>query len=143
MFDKSERGFFSGNDVNAVVSRLQHALQRSEVPIQQTAPAIWSGKSYRASWSIAPKVTITAAPTPRGFMLDVRVSADIEAGGAIGMVVCWFFCFPLAIILAVFAHQEYTRRQQELFQSMLSEIRHLMIEPNFPPPFGGLPPYRP
>src|SRR5690349_23734432 len=38
-----------------------------------------SGKSARASWSMSPRVGITALPTPRGFVLEVRVSADIRS----------------------------------------------------------------
>ena len=142
MFDKTERAFFAGSDVSAMVTHLQRVLQSADVPTQQTAPAMWAGKGFKASWSIAPRVTITASQTPRGFMLEVRVAADVEVGGAIGLLVCWLFCFPLAIVLAISAHQDFTRRQAELFELMHREIRHLMIEPNFPAPFAGLPPFR-
>ena len=139
MFDKTERAFFAGSDVSAIVTPLQRALDGAEISTQQTGPATWSGKSHRAAWSLSPRVSVTAAPTPKGFMLEVRISADVESGGAIGMVVCWFFCFPVAILLGVLAHQEFTRRQAELFQTMYGQLRHKMIEPNFPPPFAGLP----
>jgi hypothetical protein len=142
VFDKTERAFFAGTDVPAVVRRLQSALHVAEVPTQQTAPASWVGRGVRTSWSIVPRVTMNAAPTPNGFMVEVRVSADVEPTGAIVLVVCWLFCFPAAILVAVLAHQDFTRRQAELFAGMLSEIGHLMIEPNFPPALGGFPPHR-
>jgi hypothetical protein len=139
VFDKTERAFFAGSDVQAIVRPLQRALEEAEVSTQQTGPATWAGKSFRGSWSLTPRITVNALPTPKGFMLEVRVSADVESGGAIGMVICWFFCFPVAVILGLLAHQEFTRRQQELFQTMYGQIRHKMIEPNFPPPFARLP----
>jgi hypothetical protein len=139
VFDKTERGFFAGNDVAGVVQALQRGLYDEEISLEQTAPAIWSGKSARTSWSIRPRVTVVAAPTPRGFMLEVRVSADIESG-AILMVVCWFFCFPLAILLAILAHGDFARRRTDAFARMLGEVRQSMIEPNFAHPLAGFPP---
>ena len=142
MFDRTERGFFAGEDVGGVVSTLQRALSAEELHVQQIAPAAWSGKSLRTSWFIAPRVAMTAFPTPQGFVLEVRVSADIEAGGAVLMVLSWFFCFPGAILMALLAHQDFARRQTEVFEMMLGQVRHLMIAPNFPPPFAGFPPGR-
>lgn len=137
MFDRTERAFFAGNDVAGIVNRLQRVLQTDDLFVQQTSPVVWAGKSPRTSWWIAPRVTLMVSPTPRGFVVEARVSADIEPGGAIAMVLSWFFCFPGAIIMAVLAYQDFTNRQRALFERMNGEVAHLMIEPNFPGPFAA------
>ena len=113
MFDKTERAFFAGTDVGAVVNRLHHALHASKLPLEQTGPATWSGKTYETSWSIAARVAMTASPTPQGFMLEVRITAPldsiqyvfVQSGTRIHKTVHYFLMEPIGGDLAQHDHE--------------------------------------
>lgn len=139
MFDKTERQFFAGQDVNGVVQTLQQVLYANGIALQQTGPSTWAGRGNTPSYGLVPRVSIVAAPTPQGFSVDLRVTADTEGSGIVIGIVLWFFFFPAAIILGYMAYQDFQQRQALLMQSMWGPVSHLFVAPNFGPMFGGQP----
>ncbi|MEJ7735454.1 MAG: hypothetical protein WKG00_40495 [Polyangiaceae bacterium] len=142
MFDRTERGFFEGNDVARVMGPLSRALEREAIPLQQTAAAAWVARGTQISWGMVQRVALTVLPTPQGFMLEVRVSADIQPGTVVPLVFMWLFCFPAALFVAFLAYQDFTRKQAEVLDRMREAVEPLMIPANFPAPFAGAPPQR-
>jgi hypothetical protein len=142
VFDRTERGFFAGNDVARVMAPLSRALESEAIPLQQTAAASWVARGTQISWGMVQRVSLVVSPTPQGFMLEARVSADIQPGAVVPLVIMWIFCFPLAILLGLLAHQDFTKRQAELLDRMREAVEPLMIPANFPAPFPGAPPQR-
>jgi hypothetical protein len=148
VFDKTDRQFFSGQDVQSVVGTIQQALHAQGIPSQQTGPTTWAGRGVNPAWGLVPKVSIMAAPSPQGFYVDIRVLADIEGSGIVGFIVAWFLFFPVAIILGYMAYQDFTQRRDYLIHSLWSPVGHLIVAPNYPSPqFGnqapGYPPQGP
>lgn len=141
MFDRTDRQFFAGQDVQSIVGTLLQALHAQGIPTQQTGPATWAGRGTMPSWGLVPKVSIAAAPSPQGFYIDIRVLADIEGSGIAGLIISWFLFFPVALILGYMAYQDFTQRRDYLIHSLWSPVGHLIIAPNYPPPqFGVQPP---
>lgn len=145
VLDKTERQFFAGRDVDGVVRTIGQTLYAQGILLQQTGPQTWAGRGQFAQWGLVPKVSVYAAPSPQGFYLDVRVTADIEGSGIAMLIVCWFVFFPVALVLAYMAYQDFSQRQYTLHQSIWSPIAHLFVPPNYPPVFGapGQPPQAP
>jgi hypothetical protein len=148
VFDKTERQFFAGQDVQGVVQTIQQALYANGIPTQQTGATTWAGRGVTPAWGLVPKVSIMAAPSPQGFYVDIRMLADIEGSGIAGFIIAWFLFFPVAIILGYMAYQDFTQRQAQLFHGIWSPLGHLIVAPNFTTPtFGaqapGAPPYSP
>lgn len=140
MFDRTERGFFEGTDVARVMGPLSRTLDAEAAPLQQTAPSTWIARGSQVSWGMVHKVTVNISPTPQGFMLEVRVAADIQPSTVIPLVLLWIFCFPGALLVGLLAHQDFTQRQAALLDRMRAAVEPLMIPPNFAAPFLGQPP---
>jgi hypothetical protein len=136
MIDKSERRYFSGNDVYGVVGAVRDTLYRFGIPLDQTGPAQWSGTSSKTSWGTRQKAIVRAEQTPNGFSLDVRFTVDLDSSGILILILCWFFFFPAAIVLCVLAYQDVSRAEQDMLGAVWHPLQHAMIAPNFAPPFG-------
>jgi hypothetical protein len=146
VFDKTDRQFFAGQDVQSIVGTFQQVLHSQGIPTQQTGPSTWSGRGNMPSWGLVPKVSIAVGPSPNGFYVDIRVLADIEGGGIAGFIVAWFLFFPVAILLGYLAYQDFIQRRDYLIHSLWSTVGHLIVAPNYPSPqFGnpGFPPQGP
>lgn len=137
MFDKTERQFFAGQDVNGAILTLQQVLYANGIPLQQTGPTTWAGRGTMPAYGLVPRVSVVASPTPQGFSLDLRITADTEGSGIVIGIVLWFFFFPAAIILGYMAYQDFQQRQVLLMHSMWGPLSHLFVAPNFGPMFGG------
>lgn len=143
MLDKIDVRHFGDSDVASAIQAIQGTLYQYGVALQQTGPNTWTGRGTQASYSIVPKVGITAMPIQNGFSIDLRVSADFETNGLILFVVAWLFFFPVAIILALLAYQDWERRATMLVQAVWSPLSTRMIAPPAPvwgPPAVGAPP---
>ncbi len=136
MFDKTERQFFGGQDVQGVIQLLQQVLYSNGVVLSQTGPTTWAGRGTIPSYSIVPRVSVSVSPTPQGFCLDMRTTADNEGSGIVVFVVLWFVFFPAAIIVAFLAYQDFQQRQQALMQAMWAPLSPRFVAPNFAPAFG-------
>ncbi len=139
MFDKTERQFFAGQDVYGVIQTMQQVLYANGIALQQNGPNTWAGRGTTPSYGLVPRVSLFAQPTPQGFSLDVRITADTEGSGIAIAIVLWFFFFPAAIILGYMAWQDFQQRQALLMQSMWGPVSHLFVAPNFGPVFGSQP----
>lgn len=140
MFDKTDRQFFSGQDVQGVVGTIQQALHAQGIPTQQTGPTTWAGRGTVPAWGLVPKVAISVAPSPQGFYVDIRVLADVEGSGIVGFILAWIFFFPVAILLGYMAYQDFTQRRDYLIHSLWSPVGHLIIAPNYASPQFGMAP---
>ena len=140
MFDRTERGFFAGADVARVMAPLARTLESEAMQLQQQAASVWLARGTQISWGMVQRVALVVSPTPQGFMLEARVSADIQPGAVVPLVMMWMFCFPAAILVGLLAHQDFTKRQAELLDRMREAVEPLMIPVNFPAPFPGAPP---
>ncbi|HNS96244.1 MAG TPA: hypothetical protein PKL73_04775 [Polyangiaceae bacterium] len=138
MFDRTDRQFFAGQDVQGVVTPLQRVLHSQGIPLQQTGATSWSGRGTVPSWGLVPKIHINAHPSQQGFFLDIRVFADVEGNGIIAFILAWFFFFPVAIVLGFVAHNNFVQQRDYLIHSLWSPVGHLIATPNYPPvPFGA------
>lgn len=144
MFEKTERKFFAGTDVDATVRVIYQALLPAALQLQQISPTQWKARGTIPVYGVVPVVSVTAAPTPEGFYLDVNVSGDVEGSGIAIVIILWFVFFPVALVLGYLAYSDYNLRQMQLFQAMWAPIQHSFIAPNFAPAFspsqGGSPP---
>ncbi len=138
MLDRNERNYFTGQDVQGVVMTLQGALAAQGIYLQPYGPSNWSGRGQAASYGIAPKASLTATPVQGGFFVDLRFSPDFESNSLVLFIVAWLVFFPVAVILAVMAYQDWEVRQRQLFYAVWSPVAGLMA----PPPMGmyGMPP---
>ncbi len=122
-----------------MLQTLQQVLYANGIALQQTGPTTWAGRGTVPSYGLVPRVSVLASPTPQGFSLDVRVTADTEGSGIVVLIVLWFFFFPAALILGYMAWQDFQQRQTTLLQSMWGPVSHLFVAPNFGPVFGAQP----
>lgn len=144
MFDRTDRQFFSGQDVQGIVGTIQQGLHAQGIPIQQTGPTTWAGRGTIPSWGLVPKVSVSAAPSPQGFYVDIRVLADVEGSGIVAFIVAWFLFFPVAIVLGYMAYQDFVQRRDYLIHALWSPVGHLIVAPNYPAPqFNQAPAYPP
>jgi hypothetical protein len=144
VFDKTERKFFAGKDVDATMRVIRQALVPAAIDLQQVSSTQWRGRGTIPVYGLVPVVTVFAAPTPQGYYLDLRISADIEGSGIAIAIILWFVFFPITIVLGYLAYSDYTLRQNQLFQAIWTPIQHTFVEPNFAPAFSppqdGFPP---
>jgi len=140
MIDQSDRRFFAGSDVASVISRLAQGLAAQNLDFTQTGPSNWRGRGTEPAYGVVPVVRLSVTPSPDGFCIDARFTLDIEGLGIAVFVVAWFFCFPVAIVLALLAYQNVSTRQQELRNALWEPVRSQIIAPNYAPPLGNAPP---
>lgn len=141
VFDKTDRRFFQGQDIGFVLPAIQRALYESHgVTLVQSGPTQWIGKSTQASYSLSPKVVLNVDPMPNGFSIDARVAADLDGTGIAMVVLCYLFCLPAGIVLALLAHQDFAQRRDTIMQTTWYPVQHLMTAPAFG--VLGLPPHR-
>jgi hypothetical protein len=129
MLDKNERNYFPGADVNGTLTLLGGALAQSGIQLAQFGPNTWSGKGSVVNYGIAPKASVTVTQMQDGFFLDVRMSAEFESNALILFVVAWLFFFPIAIILAVMAYQDWEARMRQLFYAVWGPLAPRMGPP--------------
>jgi hypothetical protein len=140
MLDKNERQFFSQEHAESVIQTLSGTLLSAGIPLTQTGPNQWAGRGQVASHGVLPKVLVSMMPVQNGFFLDVRVVADFESNSIVIMVVLWFVFFPVAVILAIMAYQDWERRQLQLFQAIWMPLSNRIVAPpgpQFGPPGQG------
>jgi peptidoglycan/LPS O-acetylase OafA/YrhL len=89
---------------------------------------------------LVPKVSLSVSPSPSGFCLDVRFTLDIEGTAIIGLVIAWFFCFPVAVVLAVLAYQGISERLRQLHAAFWAPVQQLIVAPNYAAPGWQQPP---
>jgi hypothetical protein len=143
MLDRNDRQYFTGQDVQSVLSSLQSTLHASGIQLMPTGPSSWSGRGTLAVWSMVPKIQVSVMPVQGGFFLDLRISPDFEGNGIVLFVVSWFFFFPVAIVLAVLAYQDWQNRQTALFNALWAPLASRMAPPpgpQWPLAPGGAPP---
>lgn len=129
MLDKNERNYFPGTDVNGILTILGGALGQSGIQLTQFGPNTWSGKGNVVNYGIAPKASVTVTQMQDGFFLDVRMSAEFESNGLILFVFAWLLFFPVAIILAVMAYQDWEARMRQLFYAVWTPLAPRMGPP--------------
>jgi hypothetical protein len=132
MIDQSQRQYFTGQDVQGVITTVQGTLYSAGIQLQQTGPASWTGRGTAASYGMVPKVLIAALPMQGGFFLDVKVTPDFEGSGIVIFIVSWFVFFPLAIVLGVLAYQDWQRRGQQMLQSIWAPLAPRIAQPPGP-----------
>ena len=137
MLDRSDRQFFSGNDVNGLINTLLNSLYSAGLPVQQTGPNTWKARGTVPSYGMVPVVSIVAMPTPQGFCVDARCTVDIEGSGIAIFVVLWLVFFPAAIILGIMAYNALSPLPTQVLQVMWTPVQHLFIAPNYAPPFAA------
>ncbi|MCK6534728.1 MAG: hypothetical protein L6Q84_17285 [Polyangiaceae bacterium] len=143
MLDKNERQFFAQEHAESVLQTVTGTLHAQGVPLAQTGPNQWAGRGQVPSHGIVPKVLVSMMPVQGGFFLEVRAVADIESNAIVLLIVLWLVFFPVAIILAVMAYQDWERRQLYLFQSVWAPLANRIAAPpgpQFGPPgfgYGG------
>jgi hypothetical protein len=135
------RQFFAGKDFDTVLGALLHGLHSQEISMAQTQSTMWLGQGMVASWGVTPRVSLSIVPSPSGFYVDIRISAQPEGSAVALLVVSWMFCFPLTILFGYLAYQDFTERRNQLLHTLWSSVSHLAIAPNyFPPQLGNAPP---
>ena len=139
MLDRNERQFFSG-DPQSVVSAIGGSLSSGGIYLTPSGFNSWAGRAPTANYGLVSKVLVTATPIQNGFFLDVRVAPDFESNGIILFVVAWFVFFPVAVILAVLAYQDWQNRQQQLFAAIWGPVANRIVAPAGPPAWGAHPP---
>jgi hypothetical protein len=145
MLDKAERQFVPGQDVASVINTLQSSLYGVGITLAQTGPNQWTGRGQTATYSIVPKIMVSTAAAQGGYFLDVRIAADFEGNGLVLFVLAWFFFFPIAIVLAIMAYQDWQNRQNHLSQVIWSPLASRLGPPpaapwGTPTPGGFQPP---
>jgi hypothetical protein len=145
MLDKSDRQFVPGQDVASVINVLQGSLYAAGIVLAQTGPNQWVGRGQTATYSIVPKVMVSTMAAQGGFFLDVRIAADFEGNGLVIFIVAWLFFFPVAIVLAILAYQDWENRQKYLTGVIWSPLASRLGPPpaapwGTPPPGGFQPP---
>ncbi len=137
MLDKADRRYLRASDPMAIVGSIQAAIYQHGIQLQQTGPYSWEGRGTQATYGLVQKVGVTVTPFQEALTVDVRVSADFETNGLVIFVVAWLFFFPVAIILAVLAYQEWERRATWTMQTIWTPLMPQMTSP--PAPAWGPP----
>ncbi|HET9955659.1 MAG TPA: hypothetical protein VFQ61_14190 [Polyangiaceae bacterium] len=136
MFEQTERQFFAGTDVNPVITALCGGLQTQGFRGQQTAANTWQAQSLATSYGTSLRVTMWVVPSPSGFAVEARYSAEFENNALIVFAVLWFVFFPAAIVLAILGYQDVTNRLFTLRGSFWMPVASRIVAPNFGPPLG-------
>jgi hypothetical protein len=137
VIERTDRQFFAGTDVDAVLAALAQGLYPQGLVLSQTGPSSWKARGTVASYGVVPEVRLSATPSPQGFFLDVRFTLDLEGTGLVLAVLAWFFCLPLAIVLAVLAYLDIADKLRRLHAAFWTPVAHRIIAPNYPPALGG------
>lgn len=132
MIDQNQRQYFAGQDVQSVIAALQGALWAQGIQLAQTGPAQWSGKGSAASYAMVPKVSVGVLPMQDGFFVDVKLSPDFDMNGLIIFIVAWLVFFPVAVILAIVAYQDWQNRGQQFFQAVWAPLASRIATPPGP-----------
>lgn len=131
MLNKNARWFFPGQDVQGTVHQIGGALYHVGINLAPSGPMRWQGEGAAGSYGLTPKLWISVMPDQGGFWLDIRLWADLESGSIVMFALSWFFCMPVAIILAVLGHSAWTQRSNELMAAMQQPVAHLQSTPNW------------
>jgi hypothetical protein len=137
VIERTDRQFFAGTDVDAVVTALAQGLHAQGLGLTQTGPSSWKARGTVPSYGVVPEVRVTAMPSPQGFFLDVRFTIDLEGTGVVLAILAWFLCFPLAIGLAVLAYLDVSQKLRVLHGTFWTPVAHRIVAPNYPPALGG------
>jgi len=128
VLDKVDRQGVSGDLVSAVQT-VQGTLYQRGIPTSAIMPNAWSGRAATASYGLFPRVQITAAEAQGGCFIDLKISADFDTTALIVLVVAWMMFFPVAIVLAVLAYQDWERRTRELRDAVWASLSHRLMPP--------------
>jgi hypothetical protein len=78
-------------------------------------------------------------PTTGGFVIDVTVAAEPTSGGLVLLALGWLLFFPVALICALLAYQDWQKRQAELLAAAWGPVARQIAAPfrSAPLPYEG------